>query len=77
MARSSYIYICFNHADELLGAWTSKRDLKAYVKDSLLCHRDYWVSQILWVPDGLGAGCEAYRSKDVTKDFIGANRNPL
>ena len=70
MARSSYIYVVFNHADELLGAWTVKHELKTYAKDALNCHRDYQVYRVIRVPDGMGAGCERYRATDISDEFI-------
>lgn len=70
MSRSTNIYIAYNHADELLGGWTVKHELKTYAQDALDCHRDYRVAKVMRVPDGMGAGCGDYRATDITKDFL-------
>lgn len=69
MARSIYIYLAYNHAEELLGAWTVRYELVAYGKSTLTCHRDYQIRRAVRVKDGIGAGCETYQCDDITKSI--------
>ena len=76
MARSSYVYLAWNHADELLGAWTAKHELITYGKDakglrgSTPAHKDYWVARVLRVPDGKGALDFFYKAVDMTDEIL-------
>jgi hypothetical protein len=55
MARSTYIYIAYNHADELLGAWTVKHELLNY-RDRVLEQKDkdYHIAKVIRTRDGQG-----------------------
>lgn len=76
MARSSYIYLAWNHADELLGAWTVKHEMVTYGKDAkglrggLPKHPEYHVVRALRVPDGNGAGNHGYKAVDITEEIL-------
>lgn len=76
MSRSTYIYLGFNHADELLGAWTVKHELVTYGKDAmglrggLVMHSDYHVARVTRVCDGSAAGQPDHRAVDITEEVL-------
>lgn len=72
MARASNIYICFNHADELLGAWTVKHELIKVAKHVKEGHQDYRVAKVLRTRDGTSAGMGNHFVADITEEVLKA-----
>lgn len=77
MARSTHIYIAYNHAHELLGAFTVKHELVTYGKRAIglrgaawAMHPDYQVAHVIRVPDGSAAGQERHKALDITDEIL-------
>ena len=74
MARSSHIYIAWNHADELLGAWTVKHELikvaKLNAKQSTYTYRDYQFAKVIRTRDGSCAGEGTHQVFDITDEIL-------
>jgi len=70
MARSSYIYLSWNHADELLGAFTVKHELVKAGKRALTGHKDYVVYRVIRTRDGTMAGTERHLVVDITDEIL-------
>lgn len=77
MARSSYIYLAFNHADELLGAWTVKHELIKVAKHVVKRtpkYRDYRFAKVVRTIDGTSAGMGNHHVKDIAEEILGLAR---
>jgi len=70
MARSHAVYIAFNHADELLGAWTVKHELVKVAKHVKSGHPDYRVTKVLRTRDGTSAGMGNHFVTDITEEIL-------
>ena len=70
MARSSYIYLVWNHADELLGAWTVKHELIKVAKHVKGGHPDYRIDRVIRTRDGTSAGMGNHWVADITEEIL-------
>lgn len=71
MARASYIYIAYNHADEIIGAWTVKHELVTHARYALSLSRDYRVFRVLRTRDGSAAGDDSHQVEDISEQIYG------
>lgn len=70
MARSSYVYIAYNHANELLGAFTVKHELITRADRAAQNHIDYRFAKVYRVKDGSVAGEPEHRCVDITREIL-------